>query len=136
MNILFNIMMIEVVNVTNETKCTHYQYIEVGDGRRENSFHKKRGSEDPLIISHCQTNQKLYFRPILAPYPLSISSSPEPMKETSPYAISTFQSDGRSETKTSLTRRNGLVGTTVRGYQAVRHLGRSRNRFLPGNIIK
>ena len=42
MNILFYLMMIEVVYVTNETKCTHYQYIEVGDGRGENSFHEKR----------------------------------------------------------------------------------------------
>ena len=42
MNILFNLMMIMIVHITNDTKHTHYQYIEVGDGRGENSFHEKR----------------------------------------------------------------------------------------------
>ena len=33
-------------------------------------------------------DQKLYFRPNLDPYPRSMSESPEPTKETSPYAPS------------------------------------------------
>ena len=47
-------------------------------------YSKKRGASSPLEFRFPYEYQKEYFTPNLAPYPRSMSSSPDPMKETSP----------------------------------------------------